>query len=185
MVRDAIRGVATAIGVITGAGTIVGWIVSTESPAVVLGTAVGYAGMAYCGGFALVGFGTALLPKRILQGLEDERLAKATFRARAFYFGFGCLFAGFFAGVGTDPLDGVWITIGAVALLVVASSAVIVHRNAEAKRRGEYRECPDCAETIKSRARVCRYCGYRFALSPPAQPMAEDATAAVPAPDAQ
>jgi hypothetical protein len=165
-VRDAIRNAATAIGVITGAGTIVGWIVSTESPAVVLGTAVGLAGMAYCGGFALVGFVLALLPKRILE--RPDGLAKATLTARAYYFGAGCVFAAIFAGVGTDPLDGVWVTIGALALFVVVYSAVTVHRSTVAKRKGEHRECPDCAETIKTKAHVCRYCGYRFGLAPPA-----------------
>jgi len=32
----------------------------------------------------------------------------------------------------------------------------------------ETKVCPDCAETVKARARVCRFCGYRFGMAPPA-----------------
>jgi hypothetical protein len=158
-----IRNLATLIGVITGAGTIVGWIVSTESPAVVAGTAVGYAGMAYCAGFALLGFACALLPSGTLERVGGKSGAKA----RAYYLGAGGLFAAAFVAVGTDPLDGVWITLGAATLLIVGYASVSAYRDAAVKRKGEYRECPDCAEMVKSRARVCHYCGYRFAPPPP------------------
>jgi hypothetical protein len=166
-VLDAIRNAATAVGVITGAGTIVGWIVSSESPAVVAGTAVGLAGMFYAGGGALVSFGIALLPPRVLKRLEDEGHTKATFSARVFFFAAGCFFTAFFVVLGTDPLDATWIMLGATTLGIVAFVAVEVHRRSVARRSREFRECPDCAEMIRTKARVCRYCGYRFALSPP------------------
>jgi len=32
----------------------------------------------------------------------------------------------------------------------------------EVDQSAEYKECPDCAEMVRARARKCRFCGYRF-----------------------
>jgi hypothetical protein len=158
-VRQALAIAGAVIGVITGVGTIVGWIVSTDSPLEVVGKAIGYAGMGYTLGFAVLGFVASVLPTRTLVALGDQGITKATLRARAFYFGSGCFFTAFFVLVGTDPLDGVWIVMGALLLYVVGYVGVIVARRTAAR----YRVCPDCAETVKAAANVCRHCRYRFA----------------------
>jgi uncharacterized protein UPF0547 len=104
----------------------------------------------------------AVMPNRTLRALEAEGITKAMFMARALYFGGGCFFAGFFVVVGTDPLDAVWIITGLVLLYLVGLAGYYVARRAAAR----YRVCPDCAETIKVAANVCRHCGYRFTESP-------------------
>ena len=49
-------------------------------------------------------------------------------------------------------------------LLVLIAIPIGNHR----RRIASLQECPDCLEYVKARARVCRYCGYRFA--PPPEP---------------
>jgi hypothetical protein len=54
------------------------------------------------------------------------------------------------------------IVIGGFCLGVVLLWGVIgLVSFVSASARG-VQECPDCAEKIKAKARVCRYCGYRF-----------------------
>jgi hypothetical protein len=168
--------VATSIGVVTGLGTIVGWLVSDETPGVVARIAVGTAGMVYVGGFVLLCLGVALLPPRRLRRFlerdeSQEHLPRPLRRpvvARLTYLALACGGVLVAVDTGPDPKAGFWVVLGAVALALVLFAWLAVRRQAAARRKSELQECPDCAEMVKTKARVCRYCGYRFKPPPPA-----------------
>ena len=51
-----------------------------------------------------------------------------------------------------------WIGAGSVLVVYVYSAAFIIYKRENAK----HKTCPECAETVKSAAKICRYCLYRF-----------------------
>jgi hypothetical protein len=165
---------ATVIGVFTGLGTIVGTLVSDKPIGVVARTAVGCAGMALYAVFGLACLVIALLPpRRLRRFLISANVSGLLFRplvARAVYLALAYGTVLVVQDEGLDPKSGLWLASGGFILAVAVVTWVVVQRE---RRQGEVRECPDCAETVKAKARVCRYCGYRF-LPPPSPPAPED-----------
>jgi hypothetical protein len=157
-----VAGLATLIGVVTGIGTIVGWIGSSESFGDVADTAVGWAGLTYFAASAVGVFVAAALPERRLrEGFADTKLAKSpAWIQRLVLVVGGVAFALVLAAEEFDPDN--YVGFGYAILAVVAFIAVIVGVQLVAKARASRHSCPDCAETVRKTARVCPYCGYRF-----------------------
>jgi hypothetical protein len=57
----------------------------------------------------------------------------------------------------------IFLVLGVLGLLGLLYGSFEDHRRL---RRQAHKPCPDCAETVKSEAKVCRFCGYRFADPP-------------------
>jgi Uncharacterised protein family UPF0547 len=146
------------VGVVTGIGTIVGWINTDAITWDVVFTALRFAGVTYLAGTLAVIAVVAVLPLDLGIPRWQRPLIAVVFGAMAF----GIFYWG--ALQEDDPWFFFLFGCAAVAFGVAGLMQWGIERRRSHK--SSRIECPDCAETVKSRARVCRYCGYRFRSSP-------------------
>lgn len=156
-------GAATLVGAVTGIGTIVGWASSSESFADVATTAAGWAGMAYLAITGLLALVLAAAPAHgVKAAVSDTKLAgRAVWQARLVLATGALAFALILVSADFDPDAFTGFGFVALGLVVLIVAVVAWERRATAPSRRQ--QCPDCAEWVKTEARVCRHCGYRFA----------------------
>ena len=65
--------------------------------------------------------------------------------------------------------DSLLIILGATLYFMTAFALYGVYEARERARAASVKECPDCLETVKRGARVCRWCGYRWPEEQPEQ----------------
>jgi hypothetical protein len=62
-------------------------------------------------------------------------------------------------------LPPILIACAAVSVALVGLAAAVEDQYEKQKKR--HKTCPDCAESVKDAANVCRFCGHRFGPAPP------------------
>jgi uncharacterized protein UPF0547 len=145
---------STVLGALTALGTVVGWVGSGSFDETVY--------WAFPLAALIFMYGGGLLP---VFGMPYEVVIKRKFRWYTVpYFLLGVVWlAGVVAATGDfftdEPFRRSFLLPGAIFFGTVLVFAIPL---AVAKARRSRKQCPDCAETVKAAARVCRHCGYQW-----------------------
>jgi hypothetical protein len=163
----------TLVGLATGLGTIIGALASSES---FWDTAL------LCIRIGGAVFGIGVFATGLVLSLFTKSVSK-TWRGRVGFSAFYGFWTFAIAVMAAPPWgdadlreagfsnDKTWLLVLgsiAIATFALATAWMAVNRiRAQARAR---KQCPDCAETVKATANVCRYCGFRFAARPSRPP---------------
>lgn len=159
LVLRVLGGLGLLVGLVTGIGTIVSWM---EGRAVGWDTAymvLYLAGITYTIGALFVLVVISAVPRF---SPEESTRARVGLTVLWTVLGLG----GVYYAIVDRELRWVYFAVGCFAVVFGVVMSVRLGVEQRKRRRAAHRRCPDCAETVKSAARVCRYCGYRFRYAP-------------------
>lgn len=68
----------------------------------------------------------------------------------------------FTTSIASQGDDSLLIALGATLYFITGILLYVIYEERKRARAASVKECPDCLETVKKAARVCRWCGYRW-----------------------
>jgi hypothetical protein len=166
-----VAAMATVIGLLTGVGTIVGWIASASlRDTVAFTTAVAGAMflLAFAGMMLVAGIRVVARAPSVRRRLGRLRTPWWLRWHRGWYVAVAVAVPSGILRLVIDPHTPVeWLrSFGWTTLIVAVVALAFSWANVRGTFWSRHKVCPDCAESVRTNAFVCHYCGWRFE-SPP------------------
>lgn len=138
------------IGLITGFGTVIGWIASANLPSTL--TTTGKVGVILFAGTGTIGTVRA-----------NFELVALWWRDRAKLLALTLVYAGIGVSAFLIPWDD-WLfqVSGAIGLVVLAGYGLFRAFRWHWDYQDSHKTCPECAESVKVQAKICKHCHTRF-----------------------